>query len=311
MRIHLVDDVGPSSPLEVVRRVGHPHILTSVLSAFRSGPKRFKVELQRLGAFDPSSHWILDSGLFSFMFSGHAQAPARTYEAFRDYTRRYLDMIDAAGFDGTIVEVDAQRLIGVDATKRLREEFAPLGDRVMYVWHEPEGLDGLVELARAKSYIGLGLPELRTISKRMGAKPNVLAENLLARIHEATPGGPPRIHLLGGTSPPHYSTRMVYSCDSTTWLNATKYGACPIFEEHGAKHLPVRSERFKAYVENVFRLRPDLLDLLEPHAAGKREYIRMRIASAFSYSRLQKWVDANITHVPMRGADLPGGPWRP
>jgi len=316
MRIHLADagqDVTTLKRLRTSMMAGHPWRLTSYFYCRQSPGVR---DLLRVMGDGPES-LIMDSGVYSFMFGSEQGTLDPTYEAYRDYTRRYLDDLAKWEYDGLVVEVDAQRMLGVDAVNRLREEFEPLGDRVMYVWHEPEGIDGLLKLARERSYIGLGLPELRHIAeskfKRVkGSKHKVsklMAMDLLRRIHKECGDQPPRIHLLGCTVEDLMETTLAWTCDSTSWLSGIRYGQGYIYVPgEGLTQAHIRSDRFVAYRNQAADGEPELKAFLAKEK--NPEYYLNCFACAHAFAQYQRWLDSRYQHVPMRGDQLPGGPMK-
>lgn len=314
MRVHLADagqDITTLKRLKTSMMAGHPWRLTSYYYCRKSGQVR---DLINVLTETPESI-IMDSGVFTMMFGSDSDPLPATYEAFRDYTRRYLDDLDSWGYKGLIVEVDAQRLIGVDAVHRLREEFAPLGDRVMYVWHEQEGLAGLETLARERSYIGIGLPELRHIAdqkargKVKGGKHRVsklMAMDLLRRIHKACGNQPPRIHLLGCTVEDLMETNLAWTCDSTSWLSGIRYGTGFVYDPAtGLEQAHIRSEKFIHYRKAAAQEFPELLAFVAKEK--NPEYWLNCFACAHAFAQYQRWLDSRYQHVPMRGAGLSGG----
>jgi len=280
---------------------GHPYRLVSYWY-FRDVPDAALI-LRAL--VDDPQNLIIDSGLFSLMFGSEKGTLPETYDAYRDYTRRYLDDLAKWDFPCIVVEADTHRLLGMDATLRLREEFAPLGDRVIYVWHEPEGLDGLVELARTRSYIAISVPEMRMLSSRgshvgQGRQVERMVSDLLVRVHGACEV-PPRIHLLGCTVPEMMQTRLAYSCDSTSWLSGLRFGNAVIWEPlTGLQTVATRSPRFQAYAQRAAEQFPDALAFAKQQ--DNPDYYVNCIGCAFAYTQYQQWLDSRFTPVPMRGA---------
>lgn len=306
MRAHLADTPGPK--LMISMMAGHPYRLVSYwyFRTLKDAPQVLRALV------DKPDHLVMDSGLFSLMFGSEKGTLPETYEAYRDYTRRYLDDVAKWDFPMTIVEADTHRLLGMDATLRLREEFEPLGDLAMYVWHYPEGLDGLERLAREKSFIAVSVPEMRMLSSggsHVGQNKKVkgMVGNLLRRIHRACGDSPPRIHLLGCTVEEMMQTRLAWSCDSTSWLGGIMYGTATMWDPgKGLVDVNVRSERFQAYVKYATEQFPDAVAFAEKQPNTK--YYLNCLACAYAYAQYQKWLDSRFTPVPMRGADLPGGP---
>jgi hypothetical protein len=163
----------------------------------------------------------MDSGLFSLMF-GVGQGTLTTFDEYRRYTEGYLNHLRQWGWKHAIVECDVQRILNPDACEKLRDEFFRSSEfEVIYVWHMPDGLDRLRELARTSKRIALSVPELRNVTAgtRTGVKPLLL--KLLSEIRST--GATPRIHLLGNTE--NKLIRLPSdSCDSSTWMSACRWG---------------------------------------------------------------------------------------
>jgi hypothetical protein len=309
MRVHLAD-TPPWARLRLSMMAGHPYRLVSYF--YIKDDKNAGAVLRELA--DRPEDMIVDSGLFSYMFGSEQGTIPETYEAYRDYTRRYLDDLARWNYEGLVVESDAQRLLGMEAVHKLRDEFAPLGDRVMYVWHEPEGLDGLEVLAREKSYIAFGLPELRHIAetkaKKKGGKNKVskqMVMNLMRRVHKACGESPPRIHLLGCTVEDLMETSLAWSCDSTSWLAGIRFGQAFIFipGKGTIEQCHVSSERFRAYRNDAVKKFPDVVAFASQQK--NPEYYLNCFGCAHAFAQYQRWLDGRYQNVPMRGDELPGG----
>ena len=313
MRVALAGPLKGNSPEKSRTTLlgGHPYRLVSYYYARELAQPR---EVLR-SLITNDRDLIIDSGLYSFMFGAEQGKLPSTYEAYRDYTRKYLDDLNDWGLDCFVVESDTHRLLGMDATHRLREEFKPLGSRVIYVWHQPEGLDGLVKLARERDYIALGLPEIRMIAsagkKQLGgsAKSNSMCRDLLKRIHAACGDQPPRIHLLGCTQQELMETRLAWSCDSTSWLSGIRFGNATVWSaQEGLSTCALSSERFVAFTKLACDTNPEAAAFCaEQTNAG---YYRACLASAYAYALYQQWLDTRYTPIPCRGDALPEGPVR-
>lgn len=111
----------------------------------------------------------------------------------------------------------------MEETHRLREEiFDPSGFEVMYVWHIPEGEEGLAKLARERKRIAISVPELRKVC---GTGPTGGMKVMKAIIHLlriCRAAGPAKVHLLGCTEGPLMNL-PADSCDSTSW-QAGRFG---------------------------------------------------------------------------------------
>lgn len=307
MRINLVNYRAPTKDTLLSLMAQHPYRLVSYIYA-----KELQMPGDQLRALVRNDRdLIMDSGLYSFMFGSEQGKLAPTYQAYRDYVRRYLDDVAAWGLDCIVVEADAQRILGVEATERLREEFAPLGSRVMYVWHQPEGIDGLIKLARERDYVGLGLPELRMIASggksvagsSSGAKR--LCDDLLRRIHEACVGSPPRVHLLGCTVENMMETRLAWSCDSTSWLSGVRFGNGVIWTHEGLQAVGLRSPRFLRFRDMAMAEHPRAVDFARSQT--NPDYYLSCLACAHAYAQYQRWLDSRYSPMPARGDALPEG----
>lgn len=258
-----------------------------------------------LGTASTPTDRIVDSGLFTFMFGSTkgGKAPDRTYEGYRRFTLEYLERLAAFGLDKClVVEVDAQRLIGVDETHRLRELFAPLGKNVMYVWHQPEGIPGLRKLAREREYVGIGMPELRRISGAIGRTSNELRDDLLREIHEACADiGPPRVHLLGGTSVSSTSTSRAWSADSTSFLSGARYGAARVWDSSRSRIISVgkSSEAFRVALRVAREAFPEADRINSARTLGKTRG-ELVLVNAYTAAMQQRWLDRNFTAVKTR-----------
>jgi len=303
MRIHLAGNVG--SKMHAAILTGHPWHLISYF--YCQGKDGIEEHLSKIPGY------IMDSGLYSFMFGAEKGTIPETLEAYLDYTKRYLDDVDRWGYQGIVVESDVHKLLGMDAVFRLREEFEPLGDRVMYVWHLPEGLDGLIELAKKQSYIAISVPELRMLATgtTLGSAKKIIGmvRDLLRRVHSACGSSPPRIHLLGCTVQELINTRFAWSCDSTSWLYGVQYGEAFMFVDGKLKGIRVNSQRFIKYRDNAVAANDDVCRLISDLPESKRKYVADCFGVAFAYSEYQKWLDKTINNVPMRGGELQGRPY--
>jgi hypothetical protein len=299
MLIHLAD-APPIQRLVVTKMIGHPYRLYSYFYW-----KRLPDPVPYVSK-DPEST-IMDSGLFSFMFGSEKGKMPETYDAYDAYTRNYLADLDAWGYRGFLVESDAQRLLGMPAVTELRKLFRDREDRTIFVWHEPEGLDGLDALALRYDYIAIGLPELRVISAGTSGggreKPMRMVNDLLTRVHDVCRRKgrlPPKVHLLGCTTPRMMETRLAWSCDSTSWLNGVRYGTGYVWSQRdGLRVAGARSPTFLRYRANAMEKFPDAV----AYANEQRDpdYYLNTMACAHAYDQYQQWLNTRFTPVPMRG----------
>ena len=110
-------------------------------------------------------HYILDSGLFTLMFGS---LKGKKDEAYLDKWYECLtDYVLQENYQGTMVEVDCQKVLGVEKAweyrRKMREK---VPNRIINVFHFEDGQKGLDELIEFSDYIALSVPELRFIKKK-------------------------------------------------------------------------------------------------------------------------------------------------
>ena len=164
-----------------------------------------------------SRHSIQDSGLFSLMF-GAAKA-ARSKEFIDSWYHKLVETTRENGYLGSVVEVDCQKLFGVDAAwyyrERMRKDLPE--NRIINVFHLEDGQKGLDRLIEFSDYIAVSIPELRNVGKK----------NQAERIAHYIKNKKPEIdiHLLGCTENKLLkSLNFCSSADSTTWTAFNKFG---------------------------------------------------------------------------------------
>ncbi len=165
---------------------------------------------------------ICDSGLFTLMF-GAGKGGSYDLQFMKEYTRKYIKDVDSLKMkDLTIVESDVHKLLGMRAVYELRKYFEDSGRKVLYVWHREEGIEGLYKMAEKYDYIAISVPELRILCKAKFRYQDAV-KDLERKIFDNVKRLP-RIHLLGNTVMETMQTNISYSCDSTSWQAAGRYG---------------------------------------------------------------------------------------
>ncbi len=162
------------------------------------------------------NHYILDSGLFTLMFGS---LKGKKDEAYLDKWYECLtDYVLHEQYNGTMVEVDCQKVLGVEKAWEYRIKMKEkLSNRIINVFHfedKEKGLDRLIEFS---DYIALSVPELRFIKKK----------EHLYRLANYIKNKKPDIdiHLLGFTEKTNLKKfKFCSSSDSTSWLAPNKYG---------------------------------------------------------------------------------------
>lgn len=270
----------------VLHLMRYPHRL---LSYYRVREARFA--LRAYAASDAG--WIMDSGLFSFMF-GSSQGELKTFEQYRQYAVDYVEAMHRYNFKHPIVECDVQKVLGVDQTHRIRNEvFEQCGLEVIYVWHIPEGEDGLAELARKRSYIALSIPELRQAAGggfTGGTKVKTEVVRLMRVIRKH---GNPKVHLLGMAENAMMGMQAT-SCDATSWESGARFGTAPLFDpsKRQVQTVSIHSPRWKAWRSYCEKQMPEVRDALaRSHGARAQFYLWDAACGAYSFVLLSEVIN--------------------
>lgn len=163
-----------------------------------------------------SRHCIQDSGLFTLMFGSHkGQKDEKLMNAWYDGLVQFtLNNNNNA----TCVEVDCQKILGVQKAWEYRERFAKdIPNRIINVFHKEDGQNGLDRLIEYSDYIAISVPELRF----MGQK------NSTVQIAHYIKNKKPSIdiHLLGCTELKFLKElSFCSSADSTSYIAGNRFG---------------------------------------------------------------------------------------
>ena len=107
-----------------------------------------------------SRHTIMDSGLFTLMFGAHAGK--RDEKFIETWYSLIVDFVHEIGYKGTVVEVDCQKILGVDTAWKFRRRMKhDLPNNQINVFHIEDGQRGLDEMIEFSNYIAVSVPELR------------------------------------------------------------------------------------------------------------------------------------------------------
>ena len=162
-------------------------------------------------------HTIQDSGLFTLMFGSRKGKKDealvnRWYDGLVEFTLNH-------GMNCTCVEVDCQKILGVDKAWEFRERIKKdlPNNRIINVFHLEDGQKGLDRLIEFSDYIAISVPELRHANKKN------YVYSLACYIKERKPNID--IHLLGCTELELlHKCRFCTSADSTTWVGGKRFG---------------------------------------------------------------------------------------
>lgn len=162
-------------------------------------------------------HVIQDSGLFTLMFGARKGKKDealinRWYDGMVEYTLEH-------GQPVTCVELDCQKILGVDKAWEFRERIRHdlPNNRIMNVFHFEDGREGLDRLIEFTDYIAISVPELRILKKK----------NMVPQLAKYIKSKKPDIdiHLLGCTELNLLKEcNFCTSADSTTWTIPKRYG---------------------------------------------------------------------------------------
>lgn len=167
--------------------------------------------------YQNAKHVIQDSGLFSLMFG--------SYQGNRDenflnrWYEKLVEVTSSGGFKGTVVEVDCQKVLGVDKAWEYRERLKNdlPNNRQINVFHIEDGQKGLDRMIEFSEYIAISVPELRAIGKKDHIYK--LANYIKNKKPEID------IHLLGCTENKLLKgLSFCTSSDSTSWVSLNKFG---------------------------------------------------------------------------------------
>ena len=166
---------------------------------------------------DTMRHVIQDSGLFTLMFG--ARAGERNEELVNKWYDALVEFTLEHGQPVTCVEVDCQKILGVEKAWEFRERMKRdlPNNRIINVFHLEDGQKGLDRLIEFSEYIAISVPELRVTGKKNYVY--TLAKYIKRKKPDID------IHLLGCTElEMMHNCSFCTSCDSTTWTIGKRYG---------------------------------------------------------------------------------------
>ena len=164
-----------------------------------------------------SNHSIQDSGLFSLMFGSYKGE--KTEKFIIEWYEKLVETTLNGNFLGSVVEVDCQKVLGVEKAWNLREKMKnDLPDnRQINVFHKEDGQKGLDRMIEFSDYIAISVPELRALGQKN------YTENIANYIKNKKPSID--IHLLGCTENKLLKNlNFCSSADSTSWVSLNKFG---------------------------------------------------------------------------------------
>lgn len=163
-----------------------------------------------------SLHTIQDSGLFTLMFG--SQKGAKDKRFLDSYCDALIDFTNECGEGSSMVEMDTQKVLGVDSAWGYRERISrACKNRMINVFHIEDGQKGLDRLIEYSDYIAISVPELRFAGKKNHCI------NIANYIKSKKPSID--IHLLGCTEMKLVQhLKFCTSCDSSSYTSGVRYG---------------------------------------------------------------------------------------
>ena len=222
-------------------------------------------------------HTIQDSGLFTLMFG--SRKGKKDEALINKWYDGLIEFTLAHGMNCTCVEVDCQKILGVEKAWEFRERIRKdlPNNRIINVFHLEDGQKGLDRLIEYSDYIAISVPELRHANKKM------YVHSLACYIKKKKPDID--IHLLGCTELELLrQCNFCTSSDSTTWVGGKRFGFIEgnhitsiktdkvktlVGED---KYNEVLSYNKKEYNTNFLFLSVDILKRKYEKAAGNQDY---------------------------------------
>jgi hypothetical protein len=227
-----------------------------------------------------SNHSIMDSGLFTLMFGAHAGK--RNKNDVDLWYNSLVDFVNNNKVKSTCVEVDCQKILGVESAWNYRERMIKdlPNNRIINVFHKEDGQKGLDRMIEFSNYIAISVPELRHLGQK----------NYTTKIANYIKNKKPSIdiHLLGCTENKLLKElNFCSSADSTSWQQVNRYGVIKFNDgdkTYSCKNSNINIdsllERYKTEIENILikwmEVTPKRLDYYSKYAlAGellKKQY---------------------------------------
>jgi hypothetical protein len=175
------------------------------------------------------NNFLLDSGAFTFI------GKSKKGIDWNKYVSEYIDFINLHKIK-LYFELDIYSVVGNDYTEQLRNRIEKeTGIQSIPVWHIFLGIDYYKKLCEEYKYIAIGASGKHD-SKWTRTNP----EKLEALVLYAKSKGV-KVHGLGYTVLKQLKRIPFHSVDSTTWLNAGKYGEYQKFTGDTIKKIQARN----------------------------------------------------------------------
>ena len=113
--------------------------------------------------FINSKHSIQDSGIYSLVHGSYKGDKSKKF--IDKYYNKLVELTYNSEYKGTVVELDCQKLLGVDQTWQYRNKIKKdlPNNRIMNVFHLEDGIKGLDKLIEFSDYIALPVLEFKAL----------------------------------------------------------------------------------------------------------------------------------------------------
>lgn len=167
--------------------------------------------------------FLLDSGAFTFMSNTKKEIN------WDEYIEKYINFINEYNVK-YFFELDIDIIVGYEKVKEIRKHIEiKTQKKCIPVWHRSRGLKEWIKLTKEYDYVAIGGFAIKDISK---TEYKYIPELLkIAKQNNC------KVHGLGFTNK-HIETYGFYSVDSTSWIQARRFGELSRFD--GKKMIRIR-----------------------------------------------------------------------
>lgn len=170
--------------------------------------------------------FLLDSGAFTFMMNTKKKID------WKEYIDKYIDFINKNDVK-YFFELDIDKIVGYENVKKIREYIEKnTNKKCIPVFHRTRGLDEWIKLTEEYDYVSIG----GIASKEITQKDYKYLPGLLSIAHKNNC----KVHGLGFTRTRELNRYRFDSVDSTTWLQARRFGELSKFD--GRKMIRIKKE---------------------------------------------------------------------
>jgi hypothetical protein len=186
-----------------------------------------------------NNNFLLDSGAFTFI------GKKKNNIDWEKYTDEYIEFINKYNID-LYFELDIYSVVGLEETERLRKKIEDkTKKKSIPVWHIFLGIEYYKKLCEEYKYIAIGASG-RHDSKWTRTNPEKLKTLVLYAKNKKV-----KVHGLGYTVLKQLKLIPFHSVDSTTWLNAGKFGEYQKFTGDSIKKIQAQSLNKKTISSKV------------------------------------------------------------